>query len=94
MSDTINISHLATLARLSLDDAAARRAEADLHNIIGMIDQMQAMDTEGVEPMAHPLDATQRLRADEVTEAVDVEHLQACAPDTEDGYYLVPRVVE
>ncbi len=94
MSDSININHLATLARLKLDAEAAPRAEADLHNIIGMIDQMQAIDTEGVTPMAHPLDATQRLRNDEVTEQTDVAAFQAVAPATEDGYYLVPRVVE
>lgn len=94
MSDGINIAHLATLARLSLDENAATRAKQELHNIIDMIDAMQAIDTEGVEPMAHPLDATQRLREDVVTEEVDVAAFQATAPSTEDGYYLVPRVVE
>ncbi len=94
MSDTIDIAHLANLARLSLDESAAAQAEQDLHNIIDMIDTMQAIDTEGVEPMAHPLDATQRLREDRVTEVVDPAEFQAAAPSTEDGYYLVPRVVE
>lgn len=94
MSDSINVNHLATLARLKLDADATAHAEADLHNIIGMIDQMQAIDTEGVTPMAHPLDATQRLRDDNVTEQIDVATFQTVAPATEDGYYLVPRVVE
>ena len=94
MSDSINITHLATLARLSLDENATARAQQDLHNIVDMIDAMQAIDTEGVEPMAHPLDATQRLRDDVVTEEVDAAQFQANAPSTEDGYYLVPRVVE
>lgn len=94
MADRIDISHLATLARLSLDEAAQTRAAEDLHNIIAMIDAMQAISTEGVEPMANPLDATQRLREDKVTETVQREIFQAVAPDTEDGYYLVPRVVE
>jgi aspartyl-tRNA(Asn)/glutamyl-tRNA(Gln) amidotransferase subunit C len=94
MSNSINIAHLATLARLSLDENARALAERELHNIIDMIDTMQTIDTEGVEPMAHPLDATQRLREDVVTEIVDAATFQATAPSTEDGYYLVPRVVE
>jgi len=94
MVDRIDISHLATLARLSLDEAAQTRAAADLHNIIAMIDAMQAIPTDDIEPMANPLDATQRLREDQVTESVERELFQAVAPATEDGYYLVPRVVE
>lgn len=94
MSDSINIPHLAALARLSLDADSTAHAEQDLLNIIDMIDQMQAIDTNNVEPMAHPMDATQRLRQDTVTEQVDVERFQAQAPSTEQGYYLVPRVVE
>jgi len=94
MSDSINIKHLATLARLSLDEKAVATATQDLHKIIEMIDTMQAIDTEGVEPMAHPLDATQRLRDDVVTEEVDAARFQANAPSTAEGYYLVPRVVE
>ena len=94
MSDSLNIAHLANLARLSLDAAAITHAERDLANIIDMIDQMQSVPTDGVEPMAHPLDAKQRLREDVVTETVDREEFQANAPATQDGFYLVPRVVE
>ena len=94
MADSIDISHLATLARLALDADAQSAAAADLQNIISMIDQMQAIPTEGIEPMAHPLDATQRLREDVVSESVDREAFQQIAPDTADGYYRVPRVVE
>jgi len=94
MSDSINIAHLATLARLSLDTQTAVHAEQDLRNIIAMIDEMQSIPTDGIEPMAHPHDASQRLRADVVTEEVDAAHFQANAPETEQGYYLVPRVVE
>ena len=94
MTDKIDIPHLAQLARLSLSGEALAHAQDDLHNIVDMIDRMQAIDTAGVEPMAHPLDATQRLRDDEVTEQVDVARFQANAPATQDGYYLVPRVVE
>jgi aspartyl-tRNA(Asn)/glutamyl-tRNA(Gln) amidotransferase subunit C len=94
MADNINIPHLARLARLSLDAQAQTQAAEDLQNIIAMIDAMQAIPTDGVEPMAHPLDATQRLRKDEVSEDVARAQFQAVAPSTEDGYYLVPRVVE
>ena len=90
----INIPHLARLARLSLDQHETDSALADLNKIISMIDAMQAVDTSAVEPMANPMDASQRLRSDQVTEHVDREQFQAVAPNTEDGYYLVPRVVE
>jgi aspartyl-tRNA(Asn)/glutamyl-tRNA(Gln) amidotransferase subunit C len=59
-----------------------------------MVDQLQAADTRDVEPMANPLDAVQRLRADEVTEENRREAYQAIAPAVENGLYLVPRVVE
>ena len=91
---TIDVVHLARLARLRLDADAEALARTDLANIIRMIDTMQAMDTEGVAPMANPLDATQRLRSDAVTETVDREVFQAGAPAADSGYYLVPRVVE
>ena len=57
-------------------------------------DQLQSLDTEGVAPLSHPLDATQRLRADEVTETNQRDTFQRCAPAVENGLYLVPRVVE
>jgi len=94
MADHINIPHLAALARLSLDADAQTRAAEDLEKIIAMIDAMQAVNTDGIEPMAHPLDATQRLREDVVTETVVRDDFQKIAPETAEGYYLVPRVVE
>ena len=90
----IDISHLAGLAQLRLTGAERDAVAADLERIIGMVDQMQAMDTEGVAPLAHPLDTHAILRPDVVTEAVDRELYQAGAPATENGLYLVPRVVE
>ena len=90
----IDIPHLARLARLSLNADETGAALADLNKIIAMIDAMQAVDTSAVEPMANPMDASQRLRSDQVTETVDREQFQGVAPETEDGYYLVPRVVE
>ena len=94
MTQNIDIAHLAQLARLSLSEQQEQAALADLTNIINMINDMQAVDTENIEPMAHPMDATQRLRKDLVTETVDRQNFQSHAPKTDAGYYLVPRVVE
>ena len=93
MSD-IDIRHLSTLAQLKLSNEEANAVVGDLGRIIDMVDQMQAMDTEGVQPLAHPLDSAARLRPDAITEEVDRELYQQGAPETEDGLYLVPRVVE
>ena len=90
----IDIAHISRLAQLALDDDEQQRVYADLERIIAMVDQMQGIDTEGVQPLAHPLDAGQRLRDDRVTERVDRDLYQAGAPATQDGFYLVPRVVE
>lgn len=84
----------AHLARLGLSDEDAAHYLDDLGRILEMVDQLQALDTEGVAPLAHPLDATQRLRADEVTESDQRDRFQRCAPAVEQGLYLVPRVVE
>ena len=93
-ADHIRIDHLARLAALRLDGDQRPGVERDLRRIIAMVDEMQAVDTQGVEPLAHPLDATQRLRTDEATERVDRDRYQAGAPEARDGLYLVPRVVE
>ncbi len=85
---------IARLARLSLDEGEVAEVADKLANILGMVGQLQATDTTGVAAMAHPLDAVQRLRADEVSETDHREHYQRNAPLTEDGLYLVPRVVE
>ena len=90
-SDVEKIAHL---ARLGLNDADIPQTTATLNNILGLIDAMQAVDTNGIEPLAHPLEATQRLRADVVTESNHREAYQAIAPAVENGMYLVPKVIE
>ena len=90
----INIRHLSDLAKLKLSEAECAAVEHDLKRIIDMVDLMQSIDTEGVTPLAHPLDSQARLRPDRVTEEDDRERYQRGAPATEDGLYLVPRVVE
>lgn len=89
-----DIEKLSELSRIAISDAAAETVASSISDILALVDQLQAADTEGVPPMAHPLDAVQRLRADEVTEINQREALQAMAPATEDGLYLVPRVIE
>ncbi|MEO4045739.1 Asp-tRNA(Asn)/Glu-tRNA(Gln) amidotransferase subunit GatC [Pseudomonas sp. CAU 1711] len=90
-SDVEKIAHL---ARLGLTEAEIPQTTATLNNILGLIDAMQAVDTNGIEPLAHPLEATQRLRADAVTEENRRDAYQAIAPAVENGLFLVPKVIE
>ena len=90
----INITHLARLGRLAIPKSSHASTEQELENIIAMIDAMQSVNTDGVEPLSHPLDSEQLLRADVVSEPDSRTAFQSNAPKTEDGYYLVPRVVD
>ncbi|MCK0769190.1 Asp-tRNA(Asn)/Glu-tRNA(Gln) amidotransferase subunit GatC [Chromohalobacter salexigens] len=90
-ADVLRAAHL---ARVGLSEDEATGYVDDLSRILKMVDQLQAVDTQDITPLAHPLDATQRLRPDEVTEHSQRERFQACAPAVTDGLYLVPRVVE
>jgi aspartyl-tRNA(Asn)/glutamyl-tRNA(Gln) amidotransferase subunit C len=92
--DRADVEKIALLARLAIDDREAERYARDLSAILDLVAQMNAADTEGVEPMAHPLHMAQRLRPDEVTETDGREKFQRIAPLTEGGLYLVPRVIE
>jgi aspartyl-tRNA(Asn)/glutamyl-tRNA(Gln) amidotransferase subunit C len=88
------VRNIAELAQLKVDDADIQQLAEGMQNILALADQMQAINTEGVEPVSNPLDATQRLRPDAVTEENQRELFQSIAPATEAGLYLVPRVVE
>jgi aspartyl-tRNA(Asn)/glutamyl-tRNA(Gln) amidotransferase subunit C len=88
------IEKIADLARVRISGQQIGEVTQRITEILGMVDQLQAVDTAGVEPMANPLDATQRLRADEVTEVNQREAFQAIAPAVENGLYLVPIVIE
>ena len=92
--DRATVVQIAHLARLAIDEAAIPRYAAELSRILDLVEQMNRVDTSAVVPMAHPLDAHQRLRADEVTEVNQREKFQRGAPLVEDGLYLVPRVIE
>ena len=88
------VEKIAHLARLGLTESDLPHTTETLNNILGLIDRMQAVDTTGIEPLAHPLETTQRLRADVVTERNQRDAYQAIAPAVEEGLYLVPRVIE
>ncbi len=88
------IEKIAELARVRIAPDEAAEVTSRIANILTLVDQLQAIDTDGVEPMANPLDAVQRLRADAVTEANQRELFQAIAPAVENGLYLVPKVIE
>ncbi|WP_028293174.1 Asp-tRNA(Asn)/Glu-tRNA(Gln) amidotransferase subunit GatC [Oceanobacter kriegii] len=92
--DQDQVRNIAELCRLQIDETQIADYQKNLSSILDLVDQLSAADTDGVEPMAHPLDAVQRLRADVVTEENQREHFQQIAPATDRGHYLVPRVVE
>ena len=82
------------LARLKLDDKEYAESVEKLSRIVAFVDQLSAADTSDVIPMAHPLDASQRLRPDVVTETDNRDRYQENAPEISDGFYLVPKVIE
>ena len=92
--DSDDVKTIAHLARIALDEEARRALAGELNAVLALVEELQSVDTDGVAPMAHPLDATLALREDEVSEGDEREALQRPAPETEDGYFLVPRVIE
>lgn len=95
MSLTVSeVKDCAYLARLGIEERDVGSYAKDLSGMLDLMTQMNDLDTDGVEPMAHPMDQVQRLRADVVTEQVDREKFQAIAPQIEAGLYLVPKVIE
>ena len=88
------VARIADLARLELSAAEAAAMQQQLNDILAMIDQMNAVDTQGVEPMSHPQEAAQPLREDVASDPGDRDLHSAIAPAVEDGLYLVPKVIE
>lgn len=88
------VEKIAELAQLQIRESDIERVIEKMNQVLDLVEEMQAVDTNGIEPMAHPLDATQTLRADKITETNQRDQFQELAPDTQDGLYLVPRVVE
>ncbi len=89
-----DIKRIAHLARIEVSDSEAQETLNKLSGILGLIEQMQAVDTTGIAPMSHSQDVTQRLRDDVVTQSNQRELFQSIAPATQDGLYLVPKVIE
>ena len=88
------VQHIATLARLRLQDDEFGDVVDKLSRIVDFVDQLQQAPTDDVLPMAHPLNQSQRLRPDAVTESDERDVFQANAPAIQAGYYLVPKVIE
>jgi len=88
------IQRVAELARIALPAAESDAVLERLNRVLGLIDRLLAVDTEGIEPMSHALDVVQPLRPDAVTEKDERARFQAGAPAVEDGLYLVPKVIE
>ena len=89
-----DVGKIAHLARLAIREEDIGAYVGNLSNIFSLVDQLNAVDVKGVAPMAHPLDATQRLREDNITESNQRELFQSIAPQVEAGLYLVPKVIE
>ncbi len=89
-----HVRRLAQLARIAIRPEETAEVLGRLNQVLGFIEQMRSVDAAGIEPMAHALDLTQRLRGDEQTEKDRRELYQSVAPATEDGLYLVPKVIE
>jgi aspartyl-tRNA(Asn)/glutamyl-tRNA(Gln) amidotransferase subunit C len=92
--DREQVYKIAQLARLEISAADAAGYAESLSRILGLIEQMNAVDTDDVEPMAHPIEEGLRLRDDTVTESDQREKFQSSAPAVEAGLYLVPKVIE
>jgi len=92
--DNKEVSQIAYLSRIQVEESSLESITADLNNILNLVEQLSELDTDLVEPMSHPLNMTQRLREDEVTETDQSELFQSIAPKTGKSHYLVPTVIE
>ncbi len=89
-----DIQKIAYLARLGIDESAMPEYASSLTEILDFVEQMNSVDTDNIQPMAHPQDMVQRLREDVVTEENNRELLMQNAPKTEKGLFLVPKVID
>lgn len=90
----LDVEKTAHLARIAITEDSIAATTTRIANVLAMVDQLQAINTAGIAPLAHPLDTVQRLRADVVTETNERELLLANAPAAQDGLFLVPKVIE
>ena len=89
-----DIEKLARLARLKINDETVEKTTKSISEVLTLIDQLQSVKTDNVSAMAHPLDAVQELRPDEVNETNKRNDFQKIAPAVENGLYLVPKVID
>jgi aspartyl-tRNA(Asn)/glutamyl-tRNA(Gln) amidotransferase subunit C len=92
--DKSDIDKIARLARLSISEADTPNYINDVSNILDLIEKMNSINTDNIEPLAHPLEITARLREDKVTETDQRAHFQKIAPAVDNGHYLVPKVID
>jgi len=90
----LDVKRIAQLARIEVTDAQAEQVLAQLQGVFALMEELQSVDTQGIEPMSHAQDVTLRLREDQVTETDNRERFQAIAPRVDAGLYLVPKVIE
>lgn len=92
--DKKDVEAIARLARIEIKPEQIGETASQLSSILEFVEQMNTIDTSAIEPVAHPLDLTARLREDAVTEPNQRELFQSIAPAVENGLYLVPKVIE
>ena len=91
--DRATVQKIAALARIDVPEAELDKLAAELSNILGWVEQLGEVDTEGVAPMASVIEMTLRRRADEVTDGGIRDDVLANAPDARDGFFAVPKVI-
>ena len=92
--DTDTVKRIARLARIHVDEADLAPLADELNNILGWVEQLEEVDTDGVEPMTSVVEMVQRLRADEVTDGGVRDKVLANAPESDNGFFVVPKVIE
>jgi aspartyl-tRNA(Asn)/glutamyl-tRNA(Gln) amidotransferase subunit C len=92
--DTYTVRRIAKLARIHVDEGELAPLAEELNNILGWVEQREEVDTEGVEPMTSVVEMVQRLRVDAVTDGHVQDKVLANAPETTDGFFVVPKVIE
>ena len=93
-TNDIDIAHLANLAKVEIDEATELKLQEDLKSVVKMISKMMEVDTTDILPLKSPLDSPQRLRPDRVSENPNRGLLQRGAPETKNGFFTVPKVIE
>lgn len=92
--DNNTVQQIARLARLQIEENDLDKYCTELSNILDLVAKMEACNTDGIEPMTHPFDASLRLRDDQITESNQREKFQNISPAVEQGLYLVPKVID